>query len=192
MSHCKALGRTDFLQCGTEGGLACTSLSVCTALGGMWCVCGCTECTATCLPSYISFARVCQHTNLFTGGCVGWSAEGEGSLSCGWQVSTRLCVGVCVWVCDWGLCRRLEVQQQVSACEGVGGSVGANGNRLTCDVCLGVSLDYWPWILYLYLCTCISISVSINTCALTICQSLWGQAGVNSDTTVIKSSSPSS
>ncbi len=180
MSHCKALDRTDFSECRAEGVLACTSLSVCTALGGV-CVDVQNVQLHACLRIYILYASVCRHTSLFTSGCVGWSAEGEGSLSCGWQVSTRLCVGVCVgvWVCDWGLCRRLKVHRQVSACEGVGGSVGANArNRRTCIVYWRVSLDYWHWIVYLYLCTCIHISVSTYTRAFTICQSLWGQAGV--------------
>lgn len=95
-----------------------------------------------------------------------------------------MCVGVCVqvWECvsvTGDLCWWLEVQQQVSACEGVGGSVGAKvGHRLICTVCLGLSVDYWSWIVSLYSCIPVSLSVSTCSCAFTLRQLFWGQAGV--------------
>lgn len=45
---------------------------------------------------YILYVSVCQHTSLFTRGCVGGGVGGVGggSLSCAQQVSTHLCTGV--------------------------------------------------------------------------------------------------
>lgn len=123
-----SLDRCDSVCC-TEVVLACTSLSACATLGG---VCRCAVCAATCLPSYISLMWVCTSTQTCL--CeMRWLMCKRGRQSVLWATGLNLfvCRHLCVCERVWlgGVCQQLKVHQQVSACEGVRGSVGVNGSR---------------------------------------------------------------
>lgn len=135
------------------------------------CVRGCTVCTTTC-PTYMLYVSVPAHKPVYVRMC--WLICQRGRQSVLWAtglnpfVYRHVCMTVCVWVCVWRSEPAAAVSQ-VSACEGVGGSVEASaGSRLTWTVCLGLSLNNWVWILYLCLCPWVSISLSKCTCVFAV------------------------